>query len=358
MAKRKKISFISRQRSKKSFLPPGTVEADTSLESQKVVISILQFNENIIEEFVFNQLSELKDVSNNQFVTWINVDGIHDASIIEKIGSLYQIHPLTLEDIANTDQRPKFEDYENYVVVMMKMLYYDTELHNEQLTIVLKNNVVITFQENHGGDAFYPIRKRLKEAKGRVRKFGADYLCYALIDAVVDSYFNILEIIGDKIELMDEQLISEPTPDTLNVLHAMKREMIYLRKSVWPVRDMVNSLERSETQLIQNSTDVYLRDLHDHVVRVIETVENYRDLINGMMDIYLSSLSNKMNEVMKVLTIISTLFIPVTFIVGVYGMNFEYMPELRSPYGYGATWVVMLVIMGSLLYYFRRKKWL
>jgi magnesium transporter len=183
-------------------------------------------------------------------------------------------------------------------------------------------------------------------------------LCYALIDAVVDSYFNILEIIGDKIELMDEQLISEPTPDTLKLLHAMKREMIYLRKSVWPVRDMVNSLERSETLLIQSSTDVYLRDLHDHIVRVIETVENYRDLINGMMDIYLSSLSNKMNEVMKVLTIISTLFIPVTFIVGVYGMNFDYMPELRSPYGYGATWFVMLVIMFSLLYYFRRKKWL
>jgi magnesium transporter len=358
MAKRKRISFINRQRSKKSFLPPGTVEADVSLQAQRVVITVLQFNESFIEEKVFYNLSDFKDISSTSYVTWINVDGIHDASVIEKIGSLYEIHPLTLEDIANTDQRPKFEDYENYVVVMMKMLYYDSELHNEQLSVVLKNNVVITFQENHGGDAFYPIRKRLKEAKGRVRKYGADYLCYALIDAVVDSYFNILEVIGDKIELMDEQLIAEPTPDTLQVLHSMKREMIFLRKSVWPVRDMVNSLERSETTLIQPSTDVYLRDVHDHVIRVIETVENYRDLINGMMDIYLSSLSNKMNEVMKVLTIISTLFIPVTFIVGVYGMNFDYMPELRSPYGYGATWLVMLVIMISLLYYFRRKKWL
>jgi magnesium transporter len=358
MAKRKRISFINRQRSKKSFLPPGTVEADVSLQAQRVVITVLQFNESFIEEKVFYNLSDFKDISSTSYVTWINVDGIHDASVIEKIGSLYEIHPLTLEDIANTDQRPKFEDYENYVVVMMKMLYYDSELHNEQLSVVLKNNVVITFQENHGGDAFYPIRKRLKEAKGRVRKYGADYLCYALIDAVVDSYFNILEVIGDKIELMDEQLIAEPTPDTLQVLHSMKREMIFLRKSVWPVRDMVNSLERSETTLIQPSTDVYLRDVHDHVIRVIETVENYRDLINGMMDIYLSSLSNKMNEVMKVLTIISTLFIPVTFIVGVYGMNFDYMPELRSPYGYGATWLVMLIIMMSLLYYFRRKKWL
>jgi len=358
MTKRKKLSFINRQRSKKSFLPPGTIEADASLQAQKVVITIMQFNEAFIEENVINNLSDLKDITNDTCVTWINVDGIHDASIIEKIGSLFNVHPLTLEDIANADQRPKFEDYENYVVVMMKMLYYDTELHNEQLSIVLKNNIVITFQENHGGDSFYPIRKRLREAKGRIRKFGADYLCYALIDAVVDSYFNILEVIGDKIETIDEQLISEPTPDTLKVLHTMKREMIYLRKSVWPVRDMVSSLERSDTQLIKNTTDVYLRDVHDHVVRVIETVENYRDLINGMMDIYLSSLSNKMNEVMKVLTIISTLFIPVTFIVGVYGMNFDYMPELRSPYGYAATWLVMLLIMGSLLYYFRRKKWL
>jgi magnesium transporter len=358
MAKRKRISFINRQRSKKSFLPPGTVEADASLQSQKVIITILQFNESFIEEIVLNNLSDLKDLTNDSCVTWINVDGTHDATIIEKIGSLYNIHPLTLEDIANTDQRPKFEDYESYVVVMMKMLYYDTELHNEQLSIVLNNNLVITFQENHGGDAFYPIRKRLKEAKGRVRKYGADYLCYALIDAVVDSYFNILEVVGDKIEGIDEQLITDPTPDTLNVLHAMKREMIYLRKSVWPMRDMVNSMERSDTMLIKNTTDVYLRDVHDHVVRVIETVENYRDLINGMMDIYLSSLSNKMNEVMKVLTIISTLFIPVTFIVGVYGMNFDYMPELRSPYGYAATWLVMLAVMATLLYYFRRKKWL
>ncbi|HRG58617.1 MAG TPA: magnesium/cobalt transporter CorA [Bacteroidia bacterium] len=357
MAKRKKISFIDRQRSKKSFLPPGTVEADASLQAEKVVITILQYNESAIQEFVVTNINDLKDLTTNNYVTWMNVDGIHDATIIEKIGSMYEIHPLTLEDVSNTDQRPKFEDYENYVVVMMKMLYYDTELHNEQLSIVLKNNLVITFQESQGGDAFFPIRKRLKEAKGRVRKFGADYLYYALIDAVVDSYFNILEVIGDKIELIDEQLISDPTPDALNILHAMKREMIFLRKSVWPVRDMVNSLERSETTLIQPTTDIYLRDVHDHVVRVIETVENYRDLINGMMDIYLSSLSNRMNEVMKVLTIISTLFIPVTFIVGVYGMNFEYMPELRSPYGYGATWIVMLIIMFSLLYYFRRKKW-
>jgi magnesium transporter len=300
----------------------------------------------------------LKDYTTGNLVTWINVDGIHDASVIERLGIMYEIHPLTLEDVTNTDQRAKFEDYESYIVVMMKMLNYDTELHSEQLSIVLKSNLVITFQENQGVDAFSPIRKRLKEAKGRVRRFGADYLCYALIDAVVDAYFNILEIVGDKIELIDEQLIAGPQPNTMQVLHTMKREMIYLRKAVWPMRDMIGTMERSQTELIKPSTDLYLRDVHDHVVRVIETIENYRDLINGIMDLYLSSLSNKLNEVMKVLTIISTLFIPVTFIVGVYGMNFDYMPELKSPYGYAATWIIMLSIMLSLIYYFRRKKWL
>jgi magnesium transporter len=358
MAKRKKISFINRQRSKKSFLPPGTVEANTSLIAQKVVITIIQFNESFIQETVINNLSELKDYTTGNLVTWINVDGIHDASVIERLGIMYEIHPLTLEDVTNTDQRAKFEDYESYIVVMMKMLNYDTELHSEQLSIVLKSNLVITFQENQGVDAFSPIRKRLKEAKGRVRRFGADYLCYALIDAVVDAYFNILEIVGDKIELIDEQLIAGPQPNTMQVLHTMKREMIYLRKAVWPMRDMIGTMERSQTELIKPSTDLYLRDVHDHVVRVIETIENYRDLINGIMDLYLSSLSNKLNEVMKVLTIISTLFIPVTFIVGVYGMNFDYMPELRSPYGYAVTWIIMLSIMLSLIYYFRRKKWL
>jgi magnesium transporter len=358
MAKRKKISFINRQRSKKSFLPPGTVEPNNAMQAENVVITIIQYNEKFIQETIITNLNELKDVTSNNLVTWINVDGIHDASVIEKIGSIYAIHPLTLEDVTNADQRAKFEDYESYIVVMMKMLHYDTELHSEQLSIILKNNLVITFQEVHGIDAFSPIRKRLKEAKGRVRRFGADYLCYALIDAVVDVYFNILEVVGDKVELIDEQLIAGPEPNTLQVLHGMKREIIFLRKAVWPMRDMIGSMERSQTELIKPSTDLYLRDVHDHVIRVIETVENYRDLINGIMDLYLSSLSNKLNEVMKVLTIISTLFIPVTFIVGVYGMNFDYMPELRSPYGYAATWVIMLAIMLSLVYYFRRKKWL
>jgi magnesium transporter len=286
------------------------------------------------------------------------VDGIHDVALIEKIGKHFNIHPLTLEDIVNTNQRPKFEDYDNYVVAIMKMIYYDTELRSEQLSVVLMEGMVISFQEVYGGDAFDLIRTRIRQGKGRIRKMAADYLAYALIDAVVDCYFTILEKIGDKIEVLEEELISDPTKETMQQLHHMKREMIFVRKAVWPMRELINNLERSETELIRPSTDVYLRDVHDHTVRVIDTVETYRDLISGMMDIYLSSVSNRMNEVMKVLTIITTIFVPVTFIAGIYGMNFDYMPELHSKWGYPLTWAVMIAIIVSLLVYFRKKKWL
>ncbi|CAN5450164.1 magnesium/cobalt transporter CorA [soil metagenome] len=291
-------------------------------------------------------------------VKWINVDGIHDAALVEKIGKHFNIHPLTLEDIVNTNQRPKFEDYDNYVVSIMKMIYYDTELHSEQLSVVLMQGMVISFQEADGGDAFDLIRTRIRNGKGKIRKMGADYLAYALIDAVVDCYFSILEKIGDKIELLEDELMLDPTKETMLQLHHMKREMIFVRKAVWPMRELINNLERSETELINPSTDIYLRDVHDHTIRVIDTVETYRDLLSGMMDIYLSSVSNKMNEVMKVLTIITTIFVPVTFIAGVYGMNFEFMPELHSHWGYMGTWGIMLSIIISLIFYFRKKKWL
>jgi magnesium transporter len=292
-------------------------------------------------------------------VKWINVDGVHQAELIEAIGKRLNIHPLTLEDIVNTSQRAKFEDYDNYVVSIMKMLDYNNEeLRSEQLTIVLMQGMVISFQEANGGDAFDLIRTRIRQAKGRIRKMGADYLAYALIDAVVDYYFNVLEKIGDKIEIIEEELISDPQKSTMEQLHHMKREMIFVRKAVWPVRELVNNMERSESDLILEGTGIYLRDVHDHTIRVIDTIETYRDLLSGMMDIYLSSVSNRMNEVMKILTIITTIFVPVTFIAGVYGMNFDYMPELHSKWGYPAVWAVMLLIIISLIIYFKRKKWL
>jgi magnesium transporter len=342
----------------KTGAPPGTLVYYGEDQTDKVRITLIEYNEGACIEKDFYDIEQCIHFASPDKVKWINVDGIHDVSIIEKVGKHFNIHPLTLEDVVNTNQRAKFEEYDNYVVAIMKMLYYDTEIHAEQLSVVLMQGMVISFQEAQGGDAFDLIRNRIRAGKGRIRKMGADYLAYALIDAVVDCYFNILEKIGDKVEVLEEEVISDPTKETMEQLHYMKREMIFVRKAVWPMRELINNMERSETELITSGTDIYLRDVHDHTIRVIDTVETYRDLLSGMMDIYLSSVSNRMNEVMKVLTIITTIFVPVTFIAGVYGMNFKYMPELEWKYGYPAVWAVMLVIIISLLIYFRKKKWL
>ena len=347
-----------REQQNKTGAPPGTVVYLGEDQTQKVDITLIAYNENEFVETTFSSWEECMNQLNPNMIKWINVNGIHDAGLVEQIGKQFNIHPLTLEDIVNTSQRPKFEDYDNYVVSIMKMITYDTELHSEQLSIILMDGMVISFQEVDGGDAFDLIRSRIRLGKGRIRKMGADYLAYALIDSVVDCYFNVLEKIGDAIELLEEKLITEPTKDTMQQLHFMKREMIFVRKAVWPMRELISNIERSETGLIKPSTDIYLRDVHDHTVRVIDTVETYRDLLSGMMDIYLSSVSNKMNEIMKVLTIITTIFVPVTFIVGVYGMNFDNMPELKTQSGYYVVWVVMITIILSLLFYFKRKKWL
>ena len=338
--------------------PPGTLVYLGDKQTNRVKISLIEYNETEFIEKEFYDLSECLSMVDPKLVRWINVDGIHNVEFIDAIGKYFDIHPLTLEDIVNTNQRPKFEEYDNYVVSIMKMLYYNSKLMSEQLSVVLMDGIVISFQEAEGGDAFDVIRNRIRTGKGRIRKMGADYLSYALVDAVVDCYFGILEKIGDRIEVLEEDLIDEPTKETMRQLHDMKREMIYIRKSVWPMRELINNMERSETVLIKPTTDIYLRDVHDHTIRVIDTVETYRDLLSGMMDIYLSSVSNKMYEVMKVLTIITTIFVPVTFIAGVYGMNFDMMPELRSKWGYPVTWAVMLTIMISLMVYFRKKKWL
>jgi magnesium transporter len=343
----------------KTGLPPGTVVYSGEEVSNPVKITLIEFNEQDLIEKEFLGLDEcILQVQPNR-VKWINVDGVHNTTLIQQIGEKFNIHPLTLEDIANTKQRPKFEEFDSYVVSIMKMLSYTAEVLSEQLTIILlDNNTVISFQEASKGDAFDLIRNRIRKNTGRVRKMGADYLMYCLIDAVVDLYFVILEKTGDKIEEIEEGIIHNPNSITLTSLHAMKREMIFLRKAVWPMRELIHNFDRSENKLIKKSTRLYLRDLYDHTILIIDTIETNRDLISGMMDVYLSSISNRMNEVMKVLTIISTLFIPVTFVVGVYGMNFKYMPELESPYGYGITWAIMLAIMASLLIYFIKKKWL
>lgn len=337
--------------------PPGTLYY-TGEQSGAVRISLIEYNENEFFEEEFSDWDDCLKAIEPDMVKWINVEGIHNLELIEKIGKQFNIHPLTLEDIVHVDQRPKFEDYDHYTLSVMKMITYDAEVHAEQLSIILMDNTVISFQEPQGGDAFDIIRNRLRQCKGRVRKLGADYLAYALMDAVVDCYFNAIERIGDRVEQIEEEIINHHNKDSLLTLYGLKREIIYLRKQVWPLRDMISNLIRSESKLITANTHIFLRDLQDHSTRIIDTVETYRDLLSGIMDIYLSSNANRMNEVMKVLTIMSSIFIPVTFIAGVYGMNFEYMPELKSPMGYVIVWAIMLSIMLGLAIYFKRKKWL
>lgn len=338
--------------------PPGTLFYNGEERTERVKITLIEFNEKEFFEKDFYDLSECTAHFKDTMIKWINVEGVHNTALIEKLGQMYNIHPLTMEDIVHIDQRPKFEDYDHYLVAILKMIKYENEVHGEQLSLVLFKDTVISFQEPQGGDAFDIIRARLRQAKGRVRKLGADYLFYALMDAVVDWYFNAIEKIGDKVEHIEEEIINNPRRESLIQLYNMKREVIYLRKQVWPLRDMISNLLRSDSEFITANTQLFFRDLQDHSTRIIDTVETYRDLLSGMMDIYLSTNSNKMNEVMKVLTIMSSIFIPVTFIAGVYGMNFDYMPELKSPYGYAGIWLVMLSVMGGLVFYFKKKKWL
>jgi magnesium transporter len=265
-----------------------------------------------------------------------------------------------LEDILNTDQRPKMEDYGEYIYIVLRDLDYSdksNEIEGEQISLIVGSNFVFSFQEREG-DTFDPIRDRIRNNKGRIRKMGADYLAYALLDSIVDNYFIILERLGEKIEWLEEKLVTDPARETLQTIHHLKRELLFLRKGVWPLREVINSLARGESSLVTEPARVYLRDVYDHTIQTIDTIETYRDMVSGMLDIYLSSVSNRLNSVMKVLTIIATIFMPLTFLAGVYGMNFKFMPELEWRWGYPLVWLIMAGIGVSMLIYFRKKKWL
>jgi magnesium transporter len=348
------------KRSEKSGLPPGTLIHIGEQKTEKVRISIIDYDETQLDEKEAQTVEECFPFKDKPSVTWINVDGIHDVTLIEQLGTHFGIHPLLIEDILNTDQRPKLEDHEQYLFIVLKMLYHDQaadEITAEQVSLILGSNFVLSFQEREG-DVFDSVRDRIRNQKGRIRKAGADFLVYSLIDAIVDHYFVILEKLEEKIEEAEEELVTNPTPETLRAIHRLKRAMIFLRKSVWPLREVINGLEHSDSSLMHESTGIYLRDLYDHIIQVLDTMENFREMIAGMLDIYLSSISNKLNEVMKVLTIIATTFIPLTFLAGVYGMNFRYMPELEWRWGYPAVWLVMLAILIVMLVYFRRRRWI
>jgi len=354
------MSRFFKKMSKTIGLSPGTPVHIGEKRTEKTKIAIIDYDQEDFQEKQVEEVEECFPFKDKPTVTWINIDGIHQIDIIKKIGGYFNLHPLILEDIVNTGQRPKMEDFENYIFIVLKMVCYD-EQHNEvrieQVSLIIGSNFVISFQEQEG-DVFNQIRERIRSGKGRIRKMKADYLAYSLIDAIVDGYFIILERFGERIESMDEALVTNPTPETLHTIHNLKRELIFLRKSVWPLREVINSMERAEASLINESTIIYLRDVYDHTIQVIDTVETFRDMVSGMVDMYLSSISNKMNEVMKVLTIIATIFIPLTFFAGIYGMNFRFMPELTWRWAYPAVWGVMVAIATAMLVYFKRKKWL
>jgi magnesium transporter len=351
---------LVRKKSKEVGLSPGSLIHIGDRKIERPRISLFDYSPEEWEEKILVGIEEsipLKETSN---VTWVNIDGIHQIELLEQLGAGFELHPLVLEDILDTEHRPKIEEYDNYLFIVLKMLSFDEQtgdIHAEQVSLILGPSFVLSFQEQ-AGDVFEGVRKRIRNGKGRIRSMGADYLAYALIDSIVDSYFLILEKIGDRIELLEEELIRLPTPATLQKIHRFKRQMILLRRSIWPLREIVKELQRDGAPLIRETTDFFLRDVYDHTIQIVETVETFRDIISGMIDIYLSNMSNRMNEVMKVLTIIATIFIPLTFIAGVYGMNFAYMPELEWRWGYPAIWLLMLAIFAGMMIYFKKKKWL
>jgi magnesium transporter len=350
-----------KKRSGKTGLSPGSLVHIGDRLTEKTKITVLDYDEAHIEEKEISTASECGQFKDRPTVTWIHINGIHDVRALEEVGTIFGLHPLTLEDILNSDQRPKMEDFCDYIYIVLKAFYSNdgqaNEIHSEQISIVLGRTFVISFQERET-DIFRLVMERIRAGKGRLRRSGADYLAYALIDSIVDNYFTILEQAGERIEVLEESLVKSPSAETLQAIQHLKREMIFLRKSVWPLREAISSLERTGCQLVQESTDVYLKDIYDHTIQVIDTIETFRDMLSGMLDIYLSSISNRMNEIMKVLTIIATIFMPLTFLAGVYGMNFKHMPELEWHWGYFFLWGIMLAIAIAMLIYFRRKKWL
>lgn len=350
---------LPRKKSAKAGLPPGTLVYTGSKREEKVRVSVIDYEEKHIEERELS-LDELGSFKRKKSVSWINIDGIHDVKVVEAAGAAFKLHPLVMEDILSTEQRPKYEEYEDHLYIVLRMLQYDEKervIGSEQLSLILGKNYVLSFQESKG-DVFDSVRERLRKAKGRIRKRGADYLAYALIDAVVDGYFSILEHFGDDVERLEEELIKHSEDNVVHKINALKREAIYLRRSVWPLREAISSLQRGGSRLISHATQPFLRDVYDHTVQVIDTIETLRDMVSGMMDLHLTSVSNKMNEVMKVLTIIATIFIPLTFIAGVYGMNFAHMPELQWRNGYFYVLGLMFLIFLGQLWYFKRKGWL
>jgi magnesium transporter len=349
-----------RSRGSKIGLAPGTPVFIGERKLATARMEILAYDRDSVREVNPAGIEECRELGHGELVAWININGIHDIDLVEAVGECFGLHPMILEDIVNSSQRPKCEEFDDYLFIAMKMLAFvdaTCSLESEHVSLILGSSFVISFLEDEG-DVFDAIRHRIRTGGGRIRTMKADYLAYCLMDAIVDHYFLAVERIGDRVEMYDERILTDPRPSDIQEIHRFKRELLGLRKAVWPLREVVGAIAKSDSELLHSETRVFWRDLYDHTVQVIDMVETSRDILASLHDTYLSSLSNRMNEVMKILTIISTIFIPLTFIVGVYGMNFDFMPELKWRLGYFVVWGVMLVIGISLYGFFKRRKWL
>lgn len=346
--------------SRKAGLPPGALIHIGKKKTDKVKITSINYNASgfSLKEYVSTE--ECFNFREQDKVYWINIDGLHNTEIIGDVGKRLNLHPLLIEDILNTNHRPKMEEYDNYLFFTLKMLGISENRNSiitEQVSFVLGKNYLLSFQEQ-AGDVFDVIRLRLKENKGIIRQKGADYLIYALLDAIVDNYFFVAEFLEEQVENLEEEILHNPSRESLHKIQELKRKLLKFRKAIIPLREAVASLQKYNVNLIEEGTFRYLRDVYEHLIHLSDSLESQRDMLASIMDLYLSGVSNKMNEVMKVLTIIATIFIPLTFIAGIYGMNFENMPELHWRYGYFAVWIVMIAIAVSMLKYFRNKHWL
>ncbi len=365
MARKRKLKkidlhkFVSRTAQRGSI--PGTVEYIGLPRKEDVKIEVLEYDESTItNETIIHSVNELDGYPERPGIKWIQVSGVHNLEMLNEIGRYFKIFALDLEDIANTTQRPRIEERDDYIFLVFKILQIDPESREvsmEQVSMVMGANYVISFHET-SPKVFDILRSRILTSKGRVRKMKTDYLVFTIIDIIIDHYFTLIEDVGESIEETEEELITAPGQASQEAIYKIKRRLGYVKKTIWPAREVLNQLQRSDHQLIYDETRIYFRNNYDHTIQIIETLESLRDLTSGMMDLYLSTVSYKMNEIMKVLTIFSTIFIPLTFFAGVYGMNFKYLPELEWKNGYFFFWGIMLVITTVMLIFFRRKKWL
>lgn len=349
---------LIKKRGKKVGAAPGTLIHVGETKNTDINIRLIAYNETTLKEFQLSDPAQCHPPQASDITSWFNIDGLNNPDIIREIGDRFELHPLIQEDILNTDHRPKIEVHDKHLYIVIKMLQFNGQAHDiefEQISLVVGDDYVLSFQEKPG-DVFDGVRERLRSGR-RIRRLGPDYLAYALIDALVDNYFLILEKLGDAIEDLEFELLDKPSKDTVNRIHHFKREMLLLRKAIWPLREVLSSLSRDESVILSDEIRMFLRDVYDHTIHIIDNIETLRDLLAGLLDLYVSSVSQRMNEVMKVLTMFASIFMPLTFIAGIYGMNFENMPELQWQWGYPAALFFMALCSGGLLLYFKWRRW-